>query len=95
MPEGSAPLAANLERDLEWVLSICEVEICHGDLHPFNVLVDDRGQTTVLDWSAEVVDWLQDSERGLMGMTFDPVDGRLEQRRRRIAERRRRRRAAC
>ncbi len=31
----------------------------------------------VLDWTAEVVDWLQDSERGLMGMTFDPVDGRL------------------
>src|ERR671921_287363 len=32
---------------------------------------------SVLDWTAEVVDWLQDSERGLMGMTFDPVDGRL------------------
>jgi glucose/arabinose dehydrogenase len=32
---------------------------------------------SVLDWSAEVVDWVQDSERGLMGMTFDPVDGRL------------------
>ena len=25
--------------------------ICHGDLHPFNVLVDD-GQVTLLDWSA-------------------------------------------
>lgn len=38
----------------------------------------DGGKTVqVLDWSAEVVDWLQDSERGLMGMTFDPVDGRL------------------
>lgn len=32
---------------------------------------------SVLDWTAEVVDWVQDSERGLMGMTFDPVDGRL------------------
>jgi aminoglycoside phosphotransferase (APT) family kinase protein len=27
--------------------------ICHGDLHPFNVLVDD-GQTTVIDWTAAV-----------------------------------------
>ena len=28
------------------------VVVCHGDMHPFNVLVDDRGETTVLDWSA-------------------------------------------
>jgi aminoglycoside phosphotransferase (APT) family kinase protein len=26
--------------------------ICHGDMHPFNVLVDDTGAVTVLDWSA-------------------------------------------
>lgn len=26
--------------------------ICHGDMHPFNVLVADDGRTTVLDWSA-------------------------------------------
>lgn len=25
--------------------------ICHGDLHPFNLLVDDDGQTTVVDWT--------------------------------------------
>jgi glucose/arabinose dehydrogenase len=36
-----------------------------------------RKAVSVLDWTAEVVDWLQDTERGLMGMTFDPVDGRL------------------
>lgn len=28
--------------------------ICHGDLHPFNVLAD-AGQVTVLDWSASLV----------------------------------------
>ena len=28
--------------------------ICHGDMHPFNVLVDDEGRPTVLDWSAAV-----------------------------------------
>ncbi len=28
------------------------IVICHGDMHPFNVLVDDAGATTVLDWSA-------------------------------------------
>jgi len=26
--------------------------ICHGDLHPFNLLVDPQGAATVLDWSA-------------------------------------------
>jgi aminoglycoside phosphotransferase (APT) family kinase protein len=26
--------------------------ICHGDLHPFNLLVDPDGSVTVLDWSA-------------------------------------------
>jgi aminoglycoside phosphotransferase (APT) family kinase protein len=31
------------------------VVICHGDLHPFNVLVDDAGAVTVLDWSAAVL----------------------------------------
>ena len=28
------------------------VVVCHGDMHPFNLLVDDHGETTVLDWSA-------------------------------------------
>jgi len=31
------------------------VVVCHGDMHPFNLLVDDRGQTTVLDWSAAML----------------------------------------
>lgn len=29
--------------------------ICHGDLHPFNVLVDDGGDPTTLDWSAAML----------------------------------------
>ncbi|MGQ0830870.1 MAG: phosphotransferase [Microthrixaceae bacterium] len=29
--------------------------VCHGDLHPFNVLVDDAGRATVLDWSASLL----------------------------------------
>ena len=29
--------------------------ICHGDLHPFNVLVDGDGHVTVLDWSAALI----------------------------------------
>jgi aminoglycoside phosphotransferase (APT) family kinase protein len=28
------------------------VAVCHGDMHPFNLLVDDQRKTTVLDWSA-------------------------------------------
>ncbi len=31
------------------------VVVCHGDLHPFNVLVDDIGSVTVLDWSAALL----------------------------------------
>jgi aminoglycoside phosphotransferase (APT) family kinase protein len=29
--------------------------ICHGDLHPFNLLVDDHGTVTVLDWTASLI----------------------------------------
>jgi len=29
--------------------------VCHGDLHPFNVLSDRSGQITLLDWSAAVL----------------------------------------
>lgn len=29
--------------------------ICHGDLHPFNMLIDDHGDVTVLDWSTTVL----------------------------------------
>jgi aminoglycoside phosphotransferase (APT) family kinase protein len=29
--------------------------ICHGDLHPFNLLVDTDGEVTVLDWSASLL----------------------------------------
>jgi aminoglycoside phosphotransferase (APT) family kinase protein len=29
--------------------------VCHGDLHPFNLLVDDAGAVTVLDWTAAAV----------------------------------------
>ncbi len=29
--------------------------ICHGDLHPFNLLIDTAGHVTVLDWSASLI----------------------------------------
>jgi aminoglycoside phosphotransferase (APT) family kinase protein len=29
--------------------------ICHGDLHPFNMLIDAHGRATVLDWSTAVL----------------------------------------
>lgn len=29
--------------------------VCHGDLHPFNLLVDADGSITVLDWSASLL----------------------------------------
>ena len=32
-----------------------EVVVCHGDLHPFNVLLDAGGAPVVLDWSASIL----------------------------------------
>jgi aminoglycoside phosphotransferase (APT) family kinase protein len=29
--------------------------ICHGDLHPFNVLIDPAGELTLLDWSVSAI----------------------------------------
>jgi aminoglycoside phosphotransferase (APT) family kinase protein len=29
--------------------------VCHGDLHPFNLLVDATGSTTVLDWTGAIL----------------------------------------
>jgi aminoglycoside phosphotransferase (APT) family kinase protein len=29
--------------------------VCHGDLHPFNLLIDDAGTVTVIDWSAAIL----------------------------------------
>lgn len=31
------------------------IVICHGDMHPFNLLVDDGGNMTALDWSAAML----------------------------------------
>ncbi len=28
--------------------------ICHGDLHPFNLLVQETGEVTVIDWTASI-----------------------------------------
>ncbi len=32
-----------------------EVVVCHGDLHPFNLLVTDDGTWTLLDWTASLL----------------------------------------
>jgi aminoglycoside phosphotransferase (APT) family kinase protein len=32
-----------------------DLVLCHGDLHPFNLIVADDGRVTVLDWSTAVV----------------------------------------
>ena len=31
------------------------VSVCHGDLHPINLLVDDLGQVTLVDWTASYI----------------------------------------
>jgi aminoglycoside phosphotransferase (APT) family kinase protein len=29
--------------------------VCHGDFHPFNLLIDDGGKVTVLDWTGAAI----------------------------------------
>jgi aminoglycoside phosphotransferase (APT) family kinase protein len=49
--------------------------ICHGDLHPFNLLVDDAGQVTVIDWSvALVADPAFDLAFTALTMAMAPID---------------------
>lgn len=46
---------------LEWLeqhkasVSIEEAVLCHGDFHPLNILIDDAGTASVLDWSDAVL----------------------------------------
>ncbi len=49
----AAALADGLER-LGTILPLLDVDdpsVCHGDMHPLNVLVDRRGTETVIDWT--------------------------------------------
>lgn len=47
---------ADLEAAGRWLAehapAVAPEVVCHGDLHPFNLLVDREGEVTVLDWSA-------------------------------------------
>lgn len=45
----------------------------HGNIHH---LVDGRADV-VLDLTAQVLDYEQGAEYGMLGMTFDPIDGRI------------------
>jgi aminoglycoside phosphotransferase (APT) family kinase protein len=64
MVEGLGAWAEQLGRtDLtqaaRWLLAhptpAAPLVICHGDLHPFNVLVDERGRVTLLDWTVSIL----------------------------------------
>jgi aminoglycoside phosphotransferase (APT) family kinase protein len=50
---------ADLARTAQWLTANppppAPTVICHGDLHPFNVLIDERGVVNVLDWSAALL----------------------------------------
>ncbi|HET7768954.1 MAG TPA: hypothetical protein VFN74_09255 [Chloroflexota bacterium] len=62
LPEGGAALAAAAERDVAWVLSVCEVEQCHGDLHPSNAVLrvtppDPAARALLIDVSSSPLPW--------------------------------------
>lgn len=52
---GRADLAAAASWFEEHPAADEPVRLCHGDLHPFNVLVDENDMITVLDWSAALL----------------------------------------
>lgn len=49
----------DLVTSARWLLDrppvVSDDVVCHGDLHPFNVLLDDSGAPVVLDWSASLL----------------------------------------
>ena len=80
VPEGSAPLATNLERDLAWVLSVCEVEICHGDLHPSNAVLrvtppDPAAQALLVDISSRPIPWAHEGSYAEIIWWHAPIPG--------------------
>jgi aminoglycoside phosphotransferase (APT) family kinase protein len=51
--------------------------ICHGDLHPFNLLVREDGEITVLDWTAALLgDPAYDAAFTAMLLANPPLDAR-------------------
>ena len=62
LPEGADAFAAAVERDVAWVLSVCEVEQCHGDLHPSNAVLrvpppDPAARALLVDVSSSALPW--------------------------------------
>jgi aminoglycoside phosphotransferase (APT) family kinase protein len=54
-----------------------ERSLCHNDFHPLNIIVDDAGRATVIDWSrAELGDRLHDVARSHVLMTLAQGGGR-------------------
>jgi aminoglycoside phosphotransferase (APT) family kinase protein len=49
------PLRTALERLWESRPTEGRIVVCHGDLHPFNLLLDEDGMVTVLDWTAALI----------------------------------------
>jgi aminoglycoside phosphotransferase (APT) family kinase protein len=48
-------LRSALEHLRETMPSQGRAVVCHGDFHPFNLLIDDAGKVTVLDWTGAAI----------------------------------------
>jgi hypothetical protein len=61
-PGPATEVAARLERDWRWVLSVCRVETCHGDLHPGNAVwraapPDPAARALLIDYAPQALPW--------------------------------------
>jgi hypothetical protein len=64
-PPGPAPTVfERFREDLDWVLSVCRLEVIHGDLHLCNALTRDPppiGQALLIDFWPHPAPWAYDA----------------------------------
>jgi hypothetical protein len=64
-PGPAETVLARMERDWEWVLAVCRVELCHGDLHPGNAVSraappDPEARALLIDHAPQPMPWVYD-----------------------------------
>jgi hypothetical protein len=64
-PGPGRAVVERLERDWAWALSVCRVELCHGDLHPSNAVwrtapPDPGSRALLIDYAPHALPWVSE-----------------------------------